>query len=109
MARLVEDDLDLNRRRAERHLAVARAGIEEFGFKVSTNILTGDPVERLLVEAKRLDIETIFLGTRELGLIGTLLLRSVSNSVAARAECSVEIARVAPAPRPRDIECRLAA
>lgn len=103
------DYIELDRRRAEQELAMAKTLLEESGLKVTTMIPIGDPAQSMIEEAKRLNVESIFLGSRELGLIGSLLFRSVSTHVATRAECSVEIARAAPEPQPRAVEQRLAA
>jgi nucleotide-binding universal stress UspA family protein len=90
-------------------LANATQLIEETGLEVKSRVLMGDPTQTIVDEAKRLGIDTIFLGTRDVGLIGSLFGRSVSASVAARAACSVEIAKSLRAPEPRVHAKRLAA
>ena len=104
-----DDFVELDRRRAERELALAKTLLEESGLKVSTIIPVGDPVQTLVDEAQRLNVESIFLGTRELGLVETLLCRSVSSTVACRANCSVEIVRSSQEPQLRVGEQCLAA
>ena len=53
----------------------------------------GDPASALLKEAEEWGADSIFVGTRDLHGLRHLLHGSVSAAVAARAQCSVEVAR----------------
>ncbi len=67
--------------------------LEAIGLHVSTHVRTGDPKTILIEEAESWAADAIFIGARGHGLIERILLGSVSYSVAARAECSVEVVR----------------
>lgn len=103
------DYVEIDRRRMEDLLASAKVRLEELGMSVETLVPIGDPAQTIVDEARRLHIEAIFLGTRDLGLIGSLLGSSVSAAVAARADCSVEITKSPRPPQPQSIEQKLAA
>ena len=68
------------------------------GATVSTMLLSGDPKHILLAEAENWGADCIFIGSRGLNRWERLLLGSVSNAVAVRAQCPVEVVRV---PHPR--------
>jgi nucleotide-binding universal stress UspA family protein len=55
----------------------------------------GDPVNVLIKEAEEWDADSIFVGTRDVHGLRHILHGSVSSAVAARAQCSVEVARPA--------------
>lgn len=57
--------------------------------------MDGDPLHVLLTEAEEWRADSIFVGTRDLHGIQHLLHGSISSAVAARAQCSVEVARAA--------------
>lgn len=67
------------------------------GLDVSTAIRDDDPKHALVDEARRWGAHCIFTGARGLGGMTGVLLGSVSAAVAARAHCSVEVVRAAPA------------
>lgn len=113
---LITDELDwahdyveLDRRRLAEQVNSARRELEQAGLKVHTIIPVGNPAQTIVDEARKHKIEAIFLGTRELNAIENLLSGSVSATVAARADCSVEIARAANEPQSCALEQRLAA
>lgn len=94
----VTDELGWARRYFEadrRHLAErvneAKLELEQLGFRVHTILETGDAAETLIDKAKQLEVQSIFLGTRGLGVIETWFSGSVAATVAARADCSVEV------------------
>lgn len=103
------DYLEADRCRMETELAKATVLLKNSGLRVSTLVPIGNPAQSLVDEARRLNIESIFLGTRGLGLLGSLLTTSVSAAVASRADCSVEITRAPREPQKRQHEQRLAA
>ena len=74
------------RRRAEGALSAA-------GLNVSSEIVERDPKQALVEEAEAWNADAIFLGASGQGLIGRLVLGSVSSAVAGRASCSVEVVR----------------
>jgi nucleotide-binding universal stress UspA family protein len=63
------------------------------GLAGSSVIQEGDPKRILIEEADRWNADCIFVGARGLNRLERLLLGSVSTAVAARATCSVEVAR----------------
>ena len=65
--------------------------LSDSGLIVSSVVKEGDPKQALLQEAERWGADTLFLGSRGLGLTERLFLGSVSSAIAARAHCSVEI------------------
>ena len=80
------------RRMLESAAEPLRAG----ALDVEIAVVQGDPRRVLVEEAARLDADAIVVGARGLTVVERFLLGSVSQSVAARAACSVEIARHAP-------------
>lgn len=64
------------------------------GVTVSTLLLSGDPKRVLLDEAENWGADCIFIGSRGLNRWERLLLGSVSNAVAVRAHCPVEVVRL---------------
>lgn len=103
------DYLEADRRRMEIELAKASELLNDSGLHISTVVPIGNPAQSLVDAARRLNVESIFLGTRGLGLLGSLLTTSVSAAVASRADCSVEITRAPRRPEPRAAEQRYAA
>jgi nucleotide-binding universal stress UspA family protein len=55
----------------------------------------GDPAHVIIAEAEEWGADSIFVGTRDIHGFRHLLHGSVSSAVAARAQCSVEVARAA--------------
>lgn len=66
------------------------------GYKTEAKIRNGDPRVVILNEARKWEADCIFLGSRGLSGIARFALGSVSSSVAAHAECTVEIVRKIP-------------
>ncbi|MGH7785547.1 MAG: universal stress protein, partial [Candidatus Binatia bacterium] len=75
----------------DRAAAVLRAA----GLTVSTAVVDGAAKQVLLDEAQHWRADGIFVGARGLRATERFLLGSVSSTVAARAECSVEVVRAA--------------
>ena len=67
------------------------------GLSVSESVRAGDPAHVLVHEAEEWGADSIFVGTRGLHGFQHLLHGSVSSTVAARAQCSVEVVRPATA------------
>jgi nucleotide-binding universal stress UspA family protein len=65
--------------------------LTDSGLAVSTLAKEGDPKQILLKEAERWGADSIFLGSRGLGMVERVFLGSVSSAVVARAHCSVEV------------------
>lgn len=61
--------------------------------KVSPDVLTGEPAERLLEYAREHAVDLVVLGRRGLGRIRGLLMGSVSSKVSSLAECPVLIVK----------------
>ena len=68
--------------------------LQAAGLNVSHTIRWGDAGNMILHEANEWKADSIFMGARGLGRFQRFWLGSVSSSVAARAECSVEVVRV---------------
>lgn len=67
--------------------------LADAGLRVETHLLNGDPKTELLKLAEGWEADAIFLGARGLHHGGRLTLGTMASAVAARAHCSVEIAR----------------
>lgn len=80
-------------KRAEEAAFVAVNRLEEAGFSVSSVIRNEAPRDLILEQAKEWNADCIFVGARGLSRIERIFIGSVSSSVAARAECSVEVVR----------------
>lgn len=68
--------------------------LQAAGLTVSHTIRWGDAANMILNEANEWKADSIFMGARGLGRFQRFWLGSVSSSVAARVQCSVEIVRV---------------
>ena len=78
----------------ERAAATLRGG-ENGGLQVSTEVLTGSPKRTIVEEAEAWGADLIVVGSHGYRTWERMLLGSVSQAVAAHAECSVEIVRCA--------------
>lgn len=105
----MDDYVDHDRRRLLDRMSHAKRELESVGLKVHLIMEMGSAVQTIVDEAKKHSVDAIFLGTRGLGVVGTLLTGSVSASVAARADCSVEIIYGDTQPMQAPVEHRLAA
>jgi nucleotide-binding universal stress UspA family protein len=72
---------------------VAAEKMRAAGLTVSEVSRNGDPAHVLIKEAEAWGADSIFVGTRDVHGFRHLLHGSVSSAVAARAQCSVEVAR----------------
>jgi nucleotide-binding universal stress UspA family protein len=63
------------------------------GLNISEIVRKGEPAHLLINEAEAWSADSIFVGTRDLHGFRHFLYGSVSSAVAARAQCSVEVAR----------------
>ena len=77
----------------ERGVKAAADALANAGISATPRLLIGDPKYLLPHEARRMAADCVFLGAKGHGRIERLLLGSVSATVAARAECSVEVVR----------------
>jgi nucleotide-binding universal stress UspA family protein len=75
----------------EEKMANGALKLKAAGIKPETALMSGDPRQVLLTQAKDLDIDTIFLGSRGTSTLQRFFLGSVSSAIAAHANCSVEI------------------
>lgn len=71
-------------------LAAAKTHVED-GVTVTTAAIRGYPADVLLGAAE--DASMLVVGSRDRGVAGSIILGSVGNAVAARAECPVVIVR----------------
>ena len=82
--------------RTERaHGAIAEAAriLTEAGLKVTAEVVAGRPARRIIRAAREAGADLIVVGTEDRRGLARLLYGSVSEDVAARAHCSVSIAR----------------
>lgn len=89
-----DTDFDVDKKKIMDGLHLAKYELEAAGLNVSTVACFADPKKLLIEEAEKWGADAIFLGAKGHGFVDRLLLGSVSYSVAARAECSVEVVRV---------------
>jgi nucleotide-binding universal stress UspA family protein len=80
-----------------RVLDAAKRIHDEASLKTSPMLVEGDPKHVLVDEAAKWGADVIFLGAAGHSRVERFLLGSVSAAVAARASCSVEVVRQAPA------------
>jgi nucleotide-binding universal stress UspA family protein len=91
---VADEHVDEFIRRATRKLADAE-------LTVTSKIETGDPKRLLVAAAEEWGAECVFIGAScEPTPFGRLLLGTVATAVVARAQCSVEVVRLASADRP---------
>ena len=77
----------------ENILAEAKSIVEDWdNLKASYISRAGDPAEEIIACAREHSADTLFLGSRGLGPMGSFILGSVSRKVAHAAGCTVKIA-----------------
>jgi nucleotide-binding universal stress UspA family protein len=79
-------------------LSAALERLRAAGLTASHTFKSGNPAHLLLREAEEWDADSIFLGTNDVHGYQHLLHGSIAATVAARAQCSVEIVRPEVAP-----------
>jgi nucleotide-binding universal stress UspA family protein len=67
--------------------------LDAAGLKTSVVVKEEEPKRLLIAEAESWGADCIFVGARGMGRLERFLIGSVSSAVAARAHCSVEVAR----------------
>lgn len=91
------ESLEYERRRAqvvvEKALAVLRESPTTGALPITIEVVEGAPKRVIVDEAERWGADLLVLGSHGYGAIGRLLLGTVSQAVAAHAQCSVLIAR----------------
>ena len=92
-----EEVEQLKRKQADEVVARAaealRAGAGTALMGISTDVITGSPKRTIVEESEEWDADLIVLGSHGYHTWERMLLGSVSQSVAAHAQCSVEIVR----------------
>jgi nucleotide-binding universal stress UspA family protein len=86
--------------RVKRMIDEAVGKLAATGLKIDTVVKEEEPKRLLVAEAESWGADCIFVGARGMGRIERFLLGSVSSAVAARAHCSVEVARKPKERRP---------
>lgn len=91
-ASVVHEDADIEvvEQRAENALQL----LVQSGIGVQSIVTQGNPAAEILEEAERWGGDAIFMGAHGHGFIERALIGSVSNAVATRAHCSVEVVRL---------------
>lgn len=79
----------------DKKLLKAAAILGAAGISAGTAVLIDEPRRGILTQAKKFKADTIVLGTHGLTGMKRFLLGSVSEAVAAHADCAVEIVRIA--------------
>jgi nucleotide-binding universal stress UspA family protein len=95
-----KEDSDEAKAWVERVLKGPYKKLTSAGLDVSQACRWGDARRVILDEAEGWNADCIFMGARGLGRFKRLLLGSVSETVAARANCSVEIVKMPDAKHP---------
>ncbi|MGB7159254.1 MAG: universal stress protein [Tepidisphaeraceae bacterium] len=67
--------------------------IERPGISVTTNLVIGDPKHALVDEAHAWNADCVFVGAKGHSRLERMIIGSVSSSIAARSQCSVEVVR----------------
>lgn len=80
---------------AQRAAAAAAEELTRSGLTARSEVVEGDPKRLLVEKAGAWKTDCIFVGAKGMTAIERFLLGSVSASVAARANCSVEVVRFA--------------
>jgi nucleotide-binding universal stress UspA family protein len=88
-AALLTDLLESERCHAEAVLLEAAELAAAAGVTVQTELVTGDPAERICALAREHDVRLVAVGTRGHSVVRSLLLGSVSSAVVRRAPCPV--------------------
>jgi nucleotide-binding universal stress UspA family protein len=82
-------DIDVTEDRAAEAVDV----LQRAGMAARSTVLTGRPAGAIIEEAESWAADMIFMGARGHRLLERILIGSVSNAVATRAHCSVEVVR----------------
>lgn len=77
----------------EEALARARAVAESAGFSVRTEILVGDPKQKILEKVAKGNADLIVTGCRGHGLAKRLVFGSISNVILHEVECPVMVVK----------------
>ena len=80
----------------ERLLLSALTSVKEPGMRVDAQLDYGRPAKKITQIAKERNFDLIVIGSRSLGFIARLLLRSVSDEVVHRAPCPVLVVKRSP-------------
>ena len=80
----------------ERLLLSALTSVKEPGMRVDAQLDYGRPAKKIIQIAKERNFDLIVIGSRSLGFIARLLLRSVSDEVIHRAPCPVLVVKKPP-------------
>lgn len=92
-----QESLNYERRRAQLVVERAEALLRERAagktWPMTVGVIEGTPKRVIVDEAERWNADLIVLGSHGHGAIGRLLLGTVSQAVAAHAQCSVLIVR----------------
>lgn len=97
---VLSDLLEAEREHAEATLGRAADRARAAGITVETQLLTGDPAERICDLARERDARMIAMGTHGYGAVVTLFVGSVSGAVIRRARCPVLVVRAPDEPEP---------
>ncbi len=97
-------DIDSTVQKAKATQAEVRARLEKEGGlgKVETELLEGDPVDRVLAEIDKHPPDLLVVGSRGLSGAGRFFLGSVSDGILHHARCSVLVVRPSPRARARE-------
>jgi len=79
--------------RVQKMIDEAVSKLNAAGLKTSVVVKEEEPKRLLVAEAESWGADCIFVGARGMGRLERFLIGSVSSAVAARAHCSVEVAR----------------
>jgi nucleotide-binding universal stress UspA family protein len=89
----VREEIDFEKAMMEKMAQPAIKKLTAAGLKVDLRVASGDPKQILPDVAQEWGADCIFAGANKHGAIEDLILGSVSEAVAVRAHCSVEVVR----------------
>jgi nucleotide-binding universal stress UspA family protein len=90
----IEVDITAEQRRvAEEVISRAENRLRECGFATETRVLTGDPREALVQEARNMRADLVVVGSHGRTGLAKLMLGSVSSHVVTHAPCSVLVVK----------------
>lgn len=90
---LIEEEYQHAKDRVEQVAEILRASEQTKGLQLTTKASKGNPRDVILDEAQEWGADMIILGSHGHGVLGRVLLGSVSHAVLTHAKCSIEIVR----------------
>jgi nucleotide-binding universal stress UspA family protein len=93
MVGVINQWIDQELAKAQESTGSLESELRATGLGVNVSLVEGDPKKVLLEAAERQGADSIFVGSSGMNALDRFLLGSVSEAVATRADCSVEVVR----------------